>query len=234
MKYRTASPFFKKEEINTILDETRKILSGEGMLTMGKNVEEFETQFSDYIGCKGAVATNSCTSALEVSLMALGISSGDEVIIPVQTFIATGSAVLRVGATPVFCDVNSNFLLDFDSLKNEGTGLGTAGVIVMDKSTDIIKAIWRLSKFYKHESCGQCTPCREGTGWVMRSMEKLIYGHAENHDIDILKNVCDQIEGHTICALGDAAAWPVQGLIKHFRYVLEDRIKDYKNKFELD
>ena len=125
--------------------------------------------------------------------------------------------------------VCNNVLMDFDSLKNEGTGLGTAGVIVMDKSTDIIKAIWRLSKFYKHESCGQCTPCREGTGWVMRSMEKLIYGHAENHDIDILKNVCDQIEGHTICALGDAAAWPVQGLIKHFRYVLEDRIKDYKN-----
>ncbi len=130
MKYRTASPFFKKEEINTILDETRKILSGEGMLTMGKNVEEFETQFSDYIGCKGAVATNSCTSALEVSLMALGISSGDEVIIPVQTFIATGSAVLRVGATPVFCDVNSNFLLDFDSLKNKITSSTKAVILV--------------------------------------------------------------------------------------------------------
>ena len=118
-------------------------------------------------------------------------------------------------------------IMDFDSLKNVGTGLGTAGVIVMDKSTDIIKAIWRLSKFYKHESCGQCTPCREGTGWVMRSMEKLIHGNANIKDIDILKNVCDQIEGHSICALGDAAAWPVQGLIKHFRPEIENRINNY-------
>jgi NADH-quinone oxidoreductase subunit F len=119
--------------------------------------------------------------------------------------------------------------MDFDSLKSEGTGLGTAGVIVMDKSTDIIKAIWRLSKFYKHESCGQCTPCREGTGWVMRSMERLIHGDANLKDIDALQNVCDQMEGHTICALGDAAAWPVQGLIKHFRPEIEKRINNYKN-----
>ena len=118
-------------------------------------------------------------------------------------------------------------IMDFDSLKSVGTGLGTAGVIVMDKSTDIIKAIWRLSKFYKHESCGQCTPCREGTGRVMRSKEKLIHGNANIKDIDILKNVCDQIEGHSICALGDAAAWPVQGLIKHFRHEIENRINNY-------
>ena len=119
------------------------------------------------------------------------------------------------------CD---NVLMDFDSLQNEGSGLGTAGVIVMNKSTDIIKAIWRLSKFYTHESCGQCTPCREGTGWIMRTMEKLISGNLKIKDIDLLKNVCDQVEGHTICALGDAAAWPVQGLIKHFRPELEKRI----------
>ena len=119
------------------------------------------------------------------------------------------------------CD---NVLMDFDSLQNEGSGLGTAGVIVMNKSTDIIKAIWRLSKFYSHESCGQCTPCREGTGWIMRTMEKLISGNLKIEDIDLLKNVCDQVEGHTICALGDAAAWPVQGLIKHFRPELEKRI----------
>jgi len=141
-------------------------------------------------------------------------------------------AVIPGGSsTPLIpAEVCNSVLMDFDSLKNEGTGLGTAGVIVMDKSTDIIKAIWRLSKFYKHESCGQCTPCREGTGWVMRSMEKLIYGQAEIEDIDILYNVCDQIEGHTICALGDAAAWPVQGLIRHFRPEIEKRIKDYKRK----
>ena len=121
------------------------------------------------------------------------------------------------------CD---NVLMDFDSLQNEGSGLGTAGVIVMNKSTDIIKAIWRLSKFYSHESCGQCTPCREGTGWIMRTMERLISGNLKIKDIDLLKNVCDQVEGHTICALGDAAAWPVQGLIRHFRPELEKRINE--------
>ena len=119
------------------------------------------------------------------------------------------------------CD---NVLMDFDSLQNEGSGLGTAGVIVMNKSTDIIEAIWRLSKFYSHESCGQCTPCREGTGWIMRTMERLISGNLKIKDIDLLKNVCDQVEGHTICALGDAAAWPVQGLIRHFRPELEKRL----------
>ena len=139
-------------------------------------------------------------------------------------------AVIPGGSsTPLIpSSICEDIIMDFDALKNVGTGLGTAGVIVMDKSTDIIKAIWRLSKFYKHESCGQCTPCREGTGWVMRSMEKLIHGNANIKDIDILKNVCDQIEGHTICALGDAAAWPVQGLIKHFRPEIERRINNYK------
>ena len=139
-------------------------------------------------------------------------------------------AVIPGGSsTPLIpSSICEDIIMDFDALKNVGTGLGTAGVIVMDKSTDIIKAIWRLSKFYKHESCGQCTPCREGTGWVMRSMEKLIHGNANIKDIDILKNVCDQIEGHTICALGDAAAWPVQGLIKYFRPEIERRINNYK------
>ena len=138
-------------------------------------------------------------------------------------------AVIPGGSsTPLIpSSICKDIIMDFDALKNVGTGLGTAGVIVMDKSTDIIKAIWRLSKFYKHESCGQCTPCREGTGWVMRSMEKLIHGNANIKDIDILKNVCDQIEGHTICALGDAAAWPVQGLIKHFRPEIESRINNH-------
>ena len=97
------------------------------------------------------------------------------------------------------------------------SGLGTAAVIVMDQSTDIIKAIWRLSKFYKHESCGQCTPCREGTGWMWRVMERLERGDAEKEEIDMLLDVTKQVEGHTICALGDAAAMPVTGFIKHFR-----------------
>jgi NADH-quinone oxidoreductase subunit F len=120
--------------------------------------------------------------------------------------------------------------MDFDSLKVVGSGLGTAAVIVMDKSTDIVKAIARISYFYKHESCGQCTPCREGTGWMWRVMERLVEGRAELAEIDMLFDVSKQIEGHTICALGDAAAWPVQGLIKHFRHEMEARIDAYHSR----
>jgi NADH-quinone oxidoreductase subunit F len=119
-------------------------------------------------------------------------------------------------------------LMDFDSLRDVKTGLGTAAVIVMDRSTDIIRAIARLSQFYKHESCGQCTPCREGCGWMMRVMYRMVQGRAEPEEIDVLEQVSRQIEGHTICALGDAAAWPVQGLIRHFRPEMEARIAAYK------
>ena len=118
--------------------------------------------------------------------------------------------------------------MDFDSLRNVGSGLGTAAVIVMDKSTDIVKAIARISYFYKHESCGQCTPCREGTGWMWRVLERMAAGRADHHEIDMLFDVSKQIEGHTICALGDAAAWPVQGLIRHFRPEIEARIDRYR------
>src|SRR6186997_590150 len=116
--------------------------------------------------------------------------------------------------------------MDFDGCKDVGSGLGTAALIVMDKSTDIVRAISRLSYFYKHESCGQCTPCREGTGWMWRVMERLRTGDAEVGEIDMLQQVTKQVEGHTICALGDAAAWPIQGLIKHFRPELERRIAE--------
>ena len=115
-------------------------------------------------------------------------------------------------------------LMDFDSLKAAQSGLGTAAVIVMDKSTDVVDAIARLSYFYKHESCGQCTPCREGTGWLYNVMERMKKGDAKLEEIDMLQELTKQIEGHTICALGDAAAWPVQGLIRHFRPELEARI----------
>ncbi|MGE0251435.1 MAG: NADH-quinone oxidoreductase subunit NuoF [Dongiaceae bacterium] len=125
------------------------------------------------------------------------------------------------------CD---NVLMDFDSLRAVQSGLGTAAVIVMDKSTDIVKAIARLSRFYKHESCGQCTPCREGTGWLWRMMERMAIGDAKPEEIEVLLDVTKQIEGHTICALGDAAAWPVQGLIRHFRPELERRIEVARNK----
>jgi NADH-quinone oxidoreductase subunit F len=119
-----------------------------------------------------------------------------------------------------------DLLMDFDSLREVQSGLGTAAVIVMDKSTDIVKAIARIAYFYKHESCGQCTPCREGTGWMWRVLERMVKGEARGSEIDMLLDVSKQIEGHTICALGDAAAWPIQGLIRHFRHVIEDRIED--------
>ena len=121
------------------------------------------------------------------------------------------------------CD---DVLMDFDSLKAAGSGLGTAAVIVMDKTTDIVASIRRLSYFYKHESCGQCTPCREGTGWLWRMMQRMERGDATVDEIDTLQDVTKQIEGHTICALGDAAAWPVQGLIKNFRGEMERRIAE--------
>jgi len=131
------------------------------------------------------------------------------------------------GGSSVPCltsDTCSEITMDFDSLQKAKSGLGTAAVIVMDKSTDIIAAIRRISYFYKHESCGQCTPCREGTGWMWRMMERLERGDADIAEIDMLQDVTKQVEGHTICALGDAAAWPIQGLIRNFRPVIEERI----------
>jgi NADH-quinone oxidoreductase subunit F len=121
-------------------------------------------------------------------------------------------------------DQCENVTMDFDALAKLKSGLGTGAVIVMDKSTDVIKAIARIAYFYKHESCGQCTPCREGTGWMWRVLERMESGEAEKREIELLLNVTRQVEGHTICALGDAAAWPVQGLIRHFRHVIEERI----------
>lgn len=125
-------------------------------------------------------------------------------------------------------DICDDVLMDFDALKEHKSGLGTAAVIVMDKSTDLVKAIARISYFYKHESCGQCTPCREGTGWMWRVLDRMSRGEAETSEIDDLLDVAGQVEGHTICALGDAAAWPVQGLIRHFRHEIEDRINNYR------
>jgi NADH-quinone oxidoreductase subunit F len=124
--------------------------------------------------------------------------------------------------------VCENMLMDFDSLREAKSGLGTAAVIVMNKETDIIDAICRLSHFYMHESCGQCTPCREGTGWMYRVMTRLVKGQARLEEIDTLLDVTYQVEGHTICALGDAAAWPIQGLLRHFRPLVEQRIMDYQ------
>ena len=147
-----------------------------------------------------------------------GIRGGRDNLLAV---IPGGSSVPLVPADQIW-----DAPMDFDGLKAVGSGLGTAAVIVMDKSTDIVRAISRLSHFYMHESCGQCTPCREGTGWMYRVMERLRTGDADVSEIDMLQQVTKQVEGHTICALGDAAAWPIQGLIRHFRPEIERRIAE--------
>ena len=141
-------------------------------------------------------------------------------------------AVIPGGSsTPILpksiCD---EVLMDFDALRDVQSGLGTAAVIVMDRSTDVVRAIARLARFYAHESCGQCTPCREGTGWMMRVMERMASGRARVEEIDMLLDVSKEIEGHTICAHGDGSAWPIQGLIRHFRHEMEERILSYRNR----
>ena len=133
-------------------------------------------------------------------------------------------------STPMLAkDVCETVLMNFDDLRANGSGLGTAGVIVVNKDNNITEVIERFAHFYKHESCGQCTPCREGTGWMFRMMQKLVRGEISPEQIELLENVTKQVEGHTICALGDAAAWPIQGLIKNFKSEL---IKNYKKKLK--
>lgn len=121
-------------------------------------------------------------------------------------------------------EICDNLLMDYDSLRTAGSALGTGAIIVMDKTVDPIEIIANLSHFYMHESCGQCTPCREGTGWLYSIMKRLVVGDAKVDEIDHLLELTKQIEGHTICAFGDAAAWPIQGLIKHFRPYIEKRL----------
>ncbi len=146
-----------------------------------------------------------------------------------KAVIPGGSSVRMVPAEQII-----DTPMDFDSLGKLRSGLGTAAVIVMDKSTDLIRAIARIAYFYKHESCGQCTPCREGTGWMWRVLTRMAEGRAHKREIDMLLEVTKQVEGHTICALGDAAAWPIQGLIAHFRHEIEERIDQYSRKADVD
>ena len=166
----------------------------------------------------------------------------EEMSIPLKTLIERHAGGVRGGwenlkavipggsSVPLIPrEICDDVLMDFDALKEVKSGLGTAAVIVMDKSTDIVRAISRISYFYKHESCGQCTPCREGTGWMWRVLERMARGESSTAEIDQLLEVAGQVEGHTICALGDAAAWPIQGLIRHFRHEIEDRINAYRD-----
>jgi NADH-quinone oxidoreductase subunit F len=176
-------------------------------------------QISGHVNCPCTVEESMGISFRElIDRHAGGIRGGWDNLLAV---IPGGSSVPLVPAEQIM-----DAPMDFDGLKALGSGLGTAAVIVMDKSTDIVRAISRISYFYKHESCGQCTPCREGAGWMWRMMERLREGDAEVQDIDKLIDVTKQVEGHTICALGDAAAWPIQGLVRHFRPELERRIAE--------
>jgi NADH-quinone oxidoreductase subunit F len=114
--------------------------------------------------------------------------------------------------------------MDAESLKEVGSAIGTGGVIVMDEDTDLVKVLARIAHFYHHESCGQCTPCREGTGWLEKILKRIIAGKGSTSDLDLLITVANQIEGNTICALGEAAAWPVKFMVERFRDYFEARV----------
>ena len=137
-------------------------------------------------------------------------------------------AVIPGGSSvPVLpADVIMDCTMDYNSLKAAGSGFGTGAVIVMDETTCMVRALRRISRFYMAESCGQCTPCREGTGWLYRMLTRILQGRAVESDLDKLVDVADHIEGHTICALGDAAAWPVQSFVKHFRHEFEYMVRN--------
>lgn len=122
-------------------------------------------------------------------------------------------------------DVMMGLDMDYDSIQKAGSGLGSGAVIIMDETTCMVDALYRISEFYMEESCGQCTPCREGTGWLARLLHRIVHGHGEPGDIERLVNVADNIEGRTICALGEAAAWPVQSFVKHFYHEFDYFIK---------
>ncbi|KAI7874636.1 NADH dehydrogenase flavoprotein 1 [Lichtheimia hyalospora FSU 10163] len=171
----------------------------------------------------------------------------EEMSIPLRELIEKHCGGVRggwdnlLGIVPGGCSVPilpksicDDVLMDFDALRDVTSGLGTAAVIVMDKSTDVVRAISRFAKFYRHESCGQCTPCREGTKWLEMMMDRFEDGRGRPEEIDQLWELTKQIEGHTICALGDAAAWPVQGLIRHFRPELEERMAKFQQSLEAD
>ncbi|NDG48076.1 MAG: NADH-quinone oxidoreductase subunit NuoF [Rhodospirillales bacterium] len=223
-------------------EETALIESLEGKKGMPRMKPPFPAAVGLY-GCPTTV-NNVETIAVAPTILRRGASwfnVEEEMSMPLRELIDRHAGGVRGGwdnllavipggsSTPMIpksvCD---DVLMDFDALREHKTGLGTAGVIVMDKSTDLIRAIQRLSAFYKHESCGQCTPCREGMGWVNRVMLRMVEGRAEIAEIDVLEQVTRQIEGHTICALADGGVWPVQGLIRHFRPLMEERIAAYK------
>lgn len=148
--------------------------------------------------------------------MAGGVRGGNKLkaVIP-------GGSSMPVLPGEIMMDLN----MDFDSIQKAGSYLGTGAIIVMDETTCMVKALERLSYFYFEESCGQCTPCREGTGWLYRIVHRIEHGEGRPEDLDLLLDLCNNIAGRTICALGDAAAWPVQGFLKHYRKEFEYHIE---------
>ncbi len=148
----------------------------------------------------------------ELLAMAGGVLGGRKLkaVIPGGSSVPVVPGELMLGAN-----------MDFDSLRKIGSAVGSAAVIVMDETTDMVRVLERLSRFYMSESCGQCTPCREGTGWMNRLIKRVMAGEARREDLNLLVDVANRIEGHTICGLGDAAAWPVQSFMKHFRHEFE-------------
>ena len=158
--------------------------------------------------------------------MAGGVRNGHQL----KAVIPGGSSMPVLPA-----EVMLELTMDYDAIQKAGSGLGSGAVIVMDETTCMVRACQRISRFYMKESCGQCTPCREGTGWMQRMLTRIVNGQAQLSDLDLLREVTGQIEGHTICAFGEAAAWPVQGMLRHFwpefeyfikhgRSIVDDRV----------
>jgi len=134
-------------------------------------------------------------------------------------------AVIPGGSSvPVLPASRCDCLVDFESLQQAGSALGSGGCIVMDDSTDMVWSTVRLLKFYEHESCGKCTPCREGTGWLARIFQRILEGNGKPGDIELVLDICSNIEGNTVCPLGDAAVWPIQSSIRHFRSEWEEAV----------
>ena len=125
---------------------------------------------------------------------------------------------------PLTGDEVEGLKMDNESLKAIGSAIGTAGIVVMNEDTDVVKVLRRIAKFYYHESCGQCTPCREGCGWMLRVLDRIDKGNGRKEDLDLLLDVANNIEGNTICAFGDAAAWPVKWTVKKFLPDFEKKI----------
>ncbi len=187
---------------------------GEWFLDLGKPNNGGPKVFSvsGHVGKPGNFEIPLGTPFSELLEMAGGVRNGNAL----KAVIPGGSSM------PVLPgDVMMGLTMDFDALSKAGSGLGSGAVIVMDETTCMVRACTRIARFYHMESCGQCTPCREGTGWMHRVLQRIVDGQGRMEDLELLKSAAGQIEGHTICAFGEAAAWPVQGMLRHFWHEFE-------------